>query len=269
MAVYTILFINFALTNRNNMQSPLSEKPKDGLFTVNGVNYLLPFIMITTCFALWGFANDVTNPLVQSFSKIFQISRFESSFVQVAFYLGYFVMAFPAALFIQRYSFLETSCNPFVYCMGSEETATRRLNFAQSFNPLGAITGAYIALTYVAVGLDPASSEQRATLKQSSPAQFEAIKAHDLDILVQPYLYIGIVILVLLLVIVLTRMPKAGEQGEKKSLWTAIRQSTTAMGSSLNFSILALKPSAGPTSCIMACTSSTRRKASTRKWLTK
>ena len=99
MAVYTILFINFALTNRNNMQSPLSEKPKDGLFTVNGVNYLLPFIMITTCFALWGFANDVTNPLVQSFSKIFQISRFESSFVQVAFYLGYFVMAFPAALF--------------------------------------------------------------------------------------------------------------------------------------------------------------------------
>ena len=267
MTVYTILFINFALTNRNNMQSPLSEKPKDGLFTVNGVNYLLPFIMITTCFALWGFANDVTNPLVQSFSKIFQISRFESSFVQVAFYLGYFVMAFPAALFIQRYSFkagvvmglslyavgalaflparstgmfyaflpayfimtcglsfLETSCNPFVYCMGSEETATRRLNFAQSFNPLGAITGAYIALTYVAVGLDPASSEQRATLKLSSPAQFEAIKAHDLDILVQPYLYIGIVILVLLLVIVLTRMPKAGEQGEKKSLWTALRQ---------------------------------------------
>ena len=85
------------------MQSPLSEKPKDGLFTVNGVNYLLPFIMITTCFALWGFANDVTNPLVQSFSKIFQISRFESSFVQVAFYLGYFidghVLRFPARLF--------------------------------------------------------------------------------------------------------------------------------------------------------------------------
>lgn len=249
------------------MQQPLSQKSKDGLFTVNGVHYLLPFIMITTCFALWGFANDVTNPLVQSFSKIFQISKFESSFVQVAFYLGYFVMAFPASLFIQRYSFkagvmlglslyavgalafipakstgtfyaflpayfvmtcglsfMETSCNPFVYCMGSEETATRRLNLAQSFNPLGAITGAYIALTYVAVGLDPASTEQRAQLRQSAPAQFEAIKTHDLDILVQPYLYIGIVILVLLLVIAITHMPKAGEQGEKKSLWTAIKQ---------------------------------------------
>ncbi|MGI6222912.1 MAG: L-fucose:H+ symporter permease [Prevotella sp.] len=249
------------------MQPKTKEKPADGLFTLNGVNYLLPFIMITTCFALWGFANDVTNPLVQSFSKIFQISKFESSFVQVAFYLGYFVMAFPAALFIQRYSFkagvmlgltlyavgalafipakstgmfyaflpayfvmtcglsfLETSCNPFVYCMGSEDTATRRLNFAQSFNPLGAITGAYIALTYVAVALDPASSEQRAQLRQSAPQQFEAIKMHDLDILVQPYLYIGIVILILLFVIAITKMPKAGETGEKKSLWTALKQ---------------------------------------------
>ena len=77
----------------------------DSLFKKNGVSFLLPFIMITTCFAMWGFANDVTNPMVASFGKIFQISKFESSFVQVAFYLGYFVMAFPAALFIQRYSF--------------------------------------------------------------------------------------------------------------------------------------------------------------------
>ena len=84
------------------MKTSNTDQSKDGLFRLNGVNYLLPFIMITTCFALWGFANDVTNPLVQSFSKIFQISKFESSFVQVAFYLGYFVMAFPAALFIQR-----------------------------------------------------------------------------------------------------------------------------------------------------------------------
>ena len=77
----------------------------DSLFKKNGVSFLLPFIMITTCFAMWGFANDVTNPMVASFGKIFQIRKFESSFVQVAFYLGYFVMAFPAALFIQRYSF--------------------------------------------------------------------------------------------------------------------------------------------------------------------
>ena len=138
----------------------------DGLFKKDGTSFLLAFLMITLCFALWGFANDVTNPLVSSFGKIFQISKFESSFVQVAFYLGYFCMAFPAAMFIQRYSFkagvmlglalyavgalafvpakasglflaflpayfvmtcglsfLETSCNPYVYCMGSADTA--------------------------------------------------------------------------------------------------------------------------------------------------
>lgn len=77
----------------------------DGLFRKNGVGYVLSFVMITVCFALWGFANDVTNPMVSSFGKIFQISKFQSSFVQMAFYLGYFVMAFPAAMFIQRYSF--------------------------------------------------------------------------------------------------------------------------------------------------------------------
>jgi len=240
---------------------------KDGLFRKDGVSFLLAFLMITICFALWGFANDVTNPLVSSFGKIFQISKFQSSFVQVAFYLGYFCMAFPAAIFIQRYSFksgvmlglllyavgalafiparntgmfyaflpayfimtcglsfLETSCNPYVYTMGSAETATRRLNFAQAFNPIGAITGAFIALTYVSAGLDPTDSAERGQLMTSDPARFEVIKAHDLDILVQPYLYIGIVIFVLLFAIWLTRMPKTSDTGERIKVKTAVTQ---------------------------------------------
>ena len=240
---------------------------KDGLFRKDGVSFLLAFLMITICFALWGFANDVTNPLVSSFGKIFQISKFESSFVQVAFYLGYFCMAFPAAIFIQRYSFksgvmlglllyavgalafiparntgmfyaflpayfimtcglsfLETSCNPYVYTMGSAETATRRLNFAQAFNPIGAITGAFIALTYVSAGLDPTDSAERGQLMTSDPARFEVIKAHDLDILVQPYLYIGIVIFVLLFAIWLTRMPKTSDTGERIKVKKAVTQ---------------------------------------------
>lgn len=244
-----------------------SNTKKDGLFRKNGVNYLLSFIMITICFAMWGFANDVTNPMVKNFGTIFQISKFQSSFVQVAFYLGYFVMAFPAAMFIQRYSFkagvltglalyavgalafipakstgtffaflpayfvmtcglsfLETSCNPYVYCMGSEKTATLRLNFAQAFNPVGAISGAFIALTYVTANLDPTPSDTRARLMISNPSLFESIKSHDLGILVQPYLYIGAVILILLIAIRLTKMPKASDEtGEKKPLWTAVK----------------------------------------------
>lgn len=66
---------------------------------------VIPFVLITCCFALWGFANDITNPMVKAFSKIFRMSVTEGALVQVAFYGGYFAMAFPAAIFIKRYSY--------------------------------------------------------------------------------------------------------------------------------------------------------------------
>lgn len=66
---------------------------------------IIPFVLITSCFALWGFANDITTPLVKAFSKIFRMSVTEGTLVQVAFYGGYFAMAFPAAMFIRRYSY--------------------------------------------------------------------------------------------------------------------------------------------------------------------
>jgi FHS family L-fucose permease-like MFS transporter len=78
---------------------------KKSIFEKDGVNYIVPFILITLCFALWGFANDITNPMVKAFSKIFRMSVTKGSFVQVAFYGGYFAMAFPAAMFIKKYSY--------------------------------------------------------------------------------------------------------------------------------------------------------------------
>lgn len=235
---------------------------KDGLLTKNGVSLLLPFLMITTCFALWGFANDVTSPMVKAFSKIFRMSVTEGALVQVAFYLGYFVMAFPAAMFIQKYSFkagvltgltlyaagallflpaqaigmyypfllayfvmtcglsfLETSCNPYIYCMGSEETATQRLNLAQAFNPIGALAGMFVAMHYVQARMSPLDSTARAEL---SDAQFEILKNHDLEVLIQPYIFIGAVVILLLVAIRLMKMPKAGDTRSKKSLLTAL-----------------------------------------------
>ncbi len=67
--------------------------------------YLIPFILITLCFPLWGFANDITNPLVKAFSKVLQMSTAEGTWVQVAFYGGYGAMAIPAALFIKKFSY--------------------------------------------------------------------------------------------------------------------------------------------------------------------
>ena len=82
----------------------LIENKRNGLLIKNGVSFLLPFIMITSCFALWGFANDVTSPMVKAFSKIFRMSVTDGALVQVAFYGGYFAMAIPAALFIRKFS---------------------------------------------------------------------------------------------------------------------------------------------------------------------
>ena len=68
-------------------------------------NVVLPFILITFLFALWGFANDITNPMVSAFKKILELNNTQASWVQMAFYGGYFTMAFPAAMFIKKYTY--------------------------------------------------------------------------------------------------------------------------------------------------------------------
>ena len=228
---------------------------------------LVPFILVTFCFALWGFANDVTNPMVKAFSKIFRMSVTDGSLVQVAFYGGYFAMAFPAALFIRKYSykagvlmglglyatgallffpskaigvygcfliayfimtcglsFLETSCNPYILSMGEPETATRRLNLAQCFNPCGSIIGMFVAMNYIQSKLNPLSSDERALL---SDADFEAVKNADLDVLISPYLAIGAVIVVMFLIILFTKMPKNADQSHDIHLMTTLRRLVT------------------------------------------
>ena len=229
--------------------------------------YLVPFILVTFCFALWGFANDVTNPMVKAFSKIFRMSVTDGSLVQVAFYGGYFAMSFPAALFIRKYSykagvlmglglyatgallffpskaigvygcfliayfimtcglsFLETSCNPYILSMGEPETATRRLNLAQCFNPCGSIIGMFVAMNYIQAKLNPLSSDKRALL---SDADFEAVKNADLDVLISPYLAIGAVIVVMFLIILFTKMPKNADQSHDIHLMTTLRRLVT------------------------------------------
>ena len=228
---------------------------KNSLISKDGVSYLIPFILVTFCFALWGFANDITNPMVKAFSKIFRMNVSEGTLVQVAFYGGYFAMAFPAAIFIRKYSykagvlmglalyaigallffpakgigvygcflvayfimtcglsFLETSCNPYILTMGEEKTATRRLNLAQCFNPCGSIIGMFVAMNFIQAKLNPMSSDERALLGDTD---FEALKNSDLSVLIAPYLFIGLVITVMFLIILFTKMPKNGDQSKE------------------------------------------------------
>lgn len=236
------------------------------LVTREGVSYVLPFIVVTCCFALWGFANDITNPMVKAFSKIFRMSVTDGTLVQVAFYGGYFCMALPAALFIRRHSFrsgivmglalytvgvllfiparamgsfapflvayfiltcglsfLETSANPCILLMGDRETATRRLNFAQSFNPIGSLTGMFVAMNFIQARLSPLDTDQRALLDD---AQFEALKQSDLGVLVQPYALLGVVLLVLLVLMLFVRIPveRRHEEGGGGHLWPVVKR---------------------------------------------
>ncbi len=225
---------------------------KESILKKDGVSFVLPFILITACFALWGFANDITNPMVKAFSKIFRMSVTDGALVQVAFYGGYFAMAFPAAMFIRKFSykagvlmglglyavgaflffpakmigaypcfllayfiltcglsFLETSCNPYILSMGTEDTSTRRLNLAQSFNPMGSLLGMYVAMNFIQARMDPMSTDDRALL---SDEQFNILKEHDLSVLISPYLTIAIVIAVMFIVIFFVKMPKNNDQ---------------------------------------------------------
>jgi FHS family L-fucose permease-like MFS transporter len=227
-------------------------------------SYLLPFILVTSCFALWGFANDITNPMVKAFSKIFRMSVTDGALVQVAFYGGYFAMAFPAAMFIRKYSykagvlmglglyavgallflpasmtgmyypflvayfiltcglsFLETSCNPYILSMGSEETATRRLNMAQCFNPMGSLCGMYVAMNFIQAKLNPASTEDRALL---SDADFAAMRDADLSVLITPYMAIGIVIAIMFAIIWFTKMPNNADQNHDVHPLTTLKR---------------------------------------------
>ena len=65
----------------------------------------VPFILITSLFALWGFANDITNPMVSAFKKVLELNNTKASWVQAAFYGGYFTMALPAAFVVKKYSY--------------------------------------------------------------------------------------------------------------------------------------------------------------------
>ena len=236
------------------------------LVTREGVSYVLPFIVVTCCFALWGFANDITNPMVKAFSKIFRMSVTDGTLVQVAFYGGYFCMALPAALFIRRHSFksgivmglalyalgvllfipakaigsfapfliayfiltcglsfLETTANPYILLMGDKETATRRLNLAQSFNPIGSLMGMFVAMNYIQSRLSPLDTAQRAVLDD---AQFETLKQSDLGVLVQPYALLSVVLVLLLVVMLFVRIPAMRQQAREhhEPLWPVVKR---------------------------------------------
>ncbi|MBR6169738.1 MAG: L-fucose:H+ symporter permease [Bacteroidaceae bacterium] len=222
--------------------------------------YLFTFILITSLFALWGFANDLTNPMVAAFQTVMELSAAKASMVQFAFYGGYATMAVPAALFIRKHTykhgvllglalyaigaflfipaaqyqqfsffcislyiltfglaFLETTANPFILSLGEKETSTRRLNLAQAFNPVGSLSGMAVASFIVLPQLlsDKRDAAEQIIFGSLSEAEKADIRLHDLAVIRDPYVAIGLVVVVMLIIIALTKMPRLAGEGQK------------------------------------------------------
>ena len=222
--------------------------------------YLLTFILVTSLFALWGFANDITNPMVAAFQTLMELTAAKASMVQFAFYGGYATMAIPAALFIRRYSykrgillglglyavgaflfipaaanetfaffcvslylltfglaFLETTANPFILSLGAKETSTRRLNLAQAFNPMGSLCGMSVASLIVLPQLisDRRDAAGQIIFGALSEAEKADIRVHDLAVIRNPYVAIGLVVVAVFIIIALTKMPKTQSEEQK------------------------------------------------------
>ena len=240
------------------MQAKLIEK-----------KYLLTFILITSLFALWGFANDITNPMVAAFQTLMELSAAKASLIQFAFYGGYATMAIPAALFIRKYSykssillglalyavgaflfipaahyqafsffclslyiltfglaFLETTANPFILSLGSKETSTRRLNLAQSFNPVGSLSGmAMASLVVLPQLLSDRRNESGDILYHAlSEAEKAEIRLHDLDIIRNSYVMLGFVVLLVFVFIAMKKIPKNTEVSVQDTSMNTMRR---------------------------------------------
>ena len=231
--------------------------------------YLITFILITSLFALWGFANDITNPMVAAFQTVMELSAFQASWVQCAFYGGYATMALPAAFFIRKYSyksgillglglyalgaflfipaasmqnflffclslyiltfglaFLETTANPFILSLGSKETSTRRLNLAQAFNPMGSLSGMAVASLVVLPSLwsDRRNEAGETIFHTLSEAEKANIRVHDLAEIRDPYVMLGVVVLVMFIIIAIKKMPQTSANVQQDSAMATLKR---------------------------------------------
>lgn len=226
--------------------------------------YLIPFILLTSLFALWGLANNMTDVLLATFRRIMSMSDFQTSWVQLSFYGAYFCLALPAALFIRRFSYkagvllglglfaaggllfypasqtmvyghflaalfilagglsiLETAANPYIVVLGPAETATRRLNLAQAFNPVGSILGVIIGKLFILSHLNQAGADERAAM---SAEELEGIQRAELSAVMGPYVTVALVIAVLWIVIAVSRFPRYGDGSALPALGPTFRR---------------------------------------------
>jgi FHS family L-fucose permease-like MFS transporter len=230
------------------------------------LHILWPFILLTSLFAWWGLANNMTDTLLAAFKRIMSMSDAKTALIQVVCYgAGYGLLALPAAIYIKKFSYksgvllglglysvgallffpakltanyycflgaiwilfgglsiLETAANPYIVAMGPEETGTRRLNLAQSFNPIGSITGVIISKMFILSKLNTASAEERAAM---SAQQLQTMQAGELNAVTMTYVTVGLILVVTWILIATCRsMPRSSEAGGPLNLGPTLKR---------------------------------------------
>ncbi len=221
---------------------------------------LIPFILVTSLFALWGFANAVTDPMVQAFKKVLELSNSEAAWVQMAFYGGYFCMALPAAMFMRNYSYkvgiliglalyatgallfypAAQSESFLFFCIGLYVLTFGLAFLETAANPyilaMGSRTTATQRLNLaqafnpvgLIAGLFVAQQFVLKNLKSDNIADYSAldeaskllIKTSDLLVIRDPYVILGLVLLGVLVLFIINKMPQSKDEGGMPKIGT-------------------------------------------------
>lgn len=219
---------------------------------------LIPFVLVTSLFALWGFANAVTDPMVNAFKKVLELSNSEASWVQMAFYGGYFCMALPAAIFMRKYSYKvgiliglalystgallfypAAQAESFVFfCLGLYILTFGLAFLETAANPYILAMGAKETATQrlnlaqafnpvgVFIGLVAAQQVVLKNLQSDDVDNFgalnesakAAIRTSDLMVIRNPYVVLGLVIAAVFIIFLVSKMPQAKAEGSMPNI---------------------------------------------------
>ena len=234
----------------------VSEPGREKQFVaVTERRFLVPFILITSLFFLWAFGVNLNDILIPHLKKAFGLSDFQSSFIQVAFFGGYFLAAFPAgkvmekigykkgilaglflcttgallflpassssayefflfALFVMAcgQSFLEVAANPYVTILGPSASAERRLNFAQSFNAVGAMLSPLVGRAFILTG-----AEHAPALGAMGATELAAHRAAEASTVKGPYVMIAAIFFLVAVLIQMAHLPDLQEASARRT----------------------------------------------------
>lgn len=219
-------------------------------------SYTLPLVLIFSLFFLWAISNNLLPTMIRQLMKTCELSPFEASFTETAYWLAYFLFPVPIAMYMKRFSykagilfglllaaggsllffpaaaigdywaylvvffiiatgmcFLETAANPYVTALGRAETASRRLNLAQSFNGLGAFISAMFLSKLILSG----EHYTRETLPANYVGGWEGYIQFETDAMKLPYLLLACSLLLIAFIFYRAKLPRIAEENDSQA----------------------------------------------------